>query len=135
MAAFAALGASAVQMGTAYLLCPEARISAQHRAALKSARDKLTAISNVLTGLPARVFVNRIVLEVGPLATGVPSFPPGAVALEPLRAKAESQGSADFSGLYAGQAAALGRELPAGELTLKLAAESLQRLGALGRAG
>jgi nitronate monooxygenase len=122
-------------MGTAYLLCPEARISAQHRAALKSARDKLTAISNVLTGLPARVFVNRIVLEVGPLATGVPSFPLGAVALEPLRAKAESQGSADFSGLYAGQAAALGRELPAGELTLKLAAESLQRLGALGRAG
>jgi nitronate monooxygenase len=134
VAAFA-LGASAVQMGTAYLLCPEARISAYHRAALKSARDKLTAISNVITGRPARVFVNRIVLEVGPLATGVPSFPLGGVALEPLRTKAESQGSADFSGLYAGQAAALGRELPAGELTLKLAAEALQRLGALGRAG
>ena len=81
-----------------------------------------------------RVFVNRIVLEVGPLATGVPSFPLGGVALEPLRMKAESQGSADFSGLYAGQAAALGRDLPAGELTLRLAAEALQRLGALGRA-
>jgi nitronate monooxygenase len=134
VAAFA-LGASAVQMGTAYLLCPEARISAYHRAALKSARDKLTAISNVITGRPARVFVNRIVLEVGPLATGVPSFPLGQVALEPLRTKAESQSSADFSGLYAGQAAALGRELPASELTLKLAAEALQRLGALGRAG
>jgi nitronate monooxygenase len=133
VAAFA-LGASAVQMGTAYLLCPEARISALHRSALKS-RDKVTAISNVLTGRPARVFVNRIVLEVGPLATGAPSFPLGGVALEPLRTKAESQGSADFSGLYAGQAAALGRELPAGELTLKLAAEALQRLGVLGRAG
>jgi nitronate monooxygenase len=135
IAAAFALGASAVQMGTAYLLCPEARISAPHRAALKSTKDELTAISNVITGRPARVFVNRIVREVGPLATGVPSFPLGAVALGPLSTKAESQGSADFSGLYAGQAAALGRELPAGELTLKLAAEALQRLGALGRAG
>ena len=122
-------------MGTAYLLCPEATISALHRAALKSANDQLSAISNVLTGRPARVLVNRIVREVGPLATNVPSFPLGAVALGPLRTKAESQGSADFSGLYAGEAAALCRELPAGELTSKLAAEALQRLNALGRAG
>ena len=135
IAAALALGASAVQMGTAYLLCPEATTSALHRAAIKSAKDKLSAISNVLTGRPARVLVNRIVREVGPLAADVPSFPLGAVALGPLRAKAESQGSADFSGLYAGEAAALCRELPAGELTLKLAAEALQRLDALGRAG
>jgi nitronate monooxygenase len=132
IAAAFALGASAVQMGTAYLLCPEARISTLHRAAIKSAKDKLTAISNVITGRPARVFVNRIVREVGPLATNVPSFPLGGVALEPLRTKAESQGSADFSGLYAGEAAALCRELPAGELTLKLAAEALQRLDRAG---
>src|SRR5580704_5634955 len=135
IAAALTLGASAVQMGTAYLLCPEATISALHRAAIKSAKDKLSAISNVLTGRPARVLVNRIVREVGPLATDVPSFPLGAVALEPLRTKAESQGSADFTGLYAGEAAALCRELPAGELTLKLAAETLQQLGARGRAG
>jgi len=135
IAAALALGASAVQMGTAYLLCPEARISPLHRAAIKSAKDKITAISNVLTGRPARVLVNRIVREVGPLAADAPSFPLGAVALGPLRTKAESQGSADFSGLYAGEAAALCRELPAGELTLKLVAETLQRLDALGRAG
>jgi len=61
-------------MGTAYLLCPEARISIYHRAALRSARDNLSAITNVLTGRPARVFMNRIVRELGPLATGVPSF-------------------------------------------------------------
>jgi nitronate monooxygenase len=132
IAAALALGASAVQMGTAYLLCPEATISALHRAAIKSAKDKLSAISNVLTGRPARVLVNRIVREVGPLATDVPSFPLGAVALEPLRTKAESQGSADFSGLYAGEAAALCRELPARELTLKLAAGALQRLDRAG---
>jgi nitronate monooxygenase len=134
IAAALALGASAVQMGTAYLLCPEARISTYHRAALKAARDNLSVITNVLTGRPARVFMNRIARELGPLATGVPSFPlPGAL-LAPLRTKAESQGAADFSALYAGQAAALGRELPAGDLTLKLAAEALARLGALSRA-
>ena len=75
------------------------------------------------------------VREVGPIAADVPSFPLGALALEPLRKKAESEGSADFTGLTAGEAAALCRELPAAELTLKLAAETLQRLGALGRAG
>jgi nitronate monooxygenase len=74
IAAAFALGASAVQMGTADLLCPEARISAHERAALRSAKDQVTAISNVITGQPARVFVNRIVREVGPLATGVHLF-------------------------------------------------------------
>jgi hypothetical protein len=76
-------------------------------------------------GLPGRVLVNRIVREVGPLANDVSSFPLGALALEPLRKKAESEGSADFTGLTAGEAAPLCRELPAGELTLKLAAETL----------
>lgn len=135
IAAALALGASAVQMGTAYLLCPEATTSALHRAAIKSARDKLSAISNVLTGRPARVLVNRIVRELGPIAADVPSFPLAAVALGPLRAKTESQGSDDFTGLYAGEAAALCREVPAGELTLKFAAEALQQLDAPGRAG
>jgi nitronate monooxygenase len=135
IAAALTLGASAVQAGTAYLLCPEATTSALHRAAIKSAKDRLSAVSNVLTGRPARVLVNRVVREVGPIAADVPSFPLAAVALGPLRTKAESQGSDDFTGLYAGEAAALCRELPAGELTLKLAAEALQRLDASGRAG
>ena len=91
-------------------------------------------MTNVLTGRPARVFMNRIVREVGPLADGVPSFPLAAAALAPLRTKAESQGSADFSALYAGQAASLGRELPARDLTLKLAADALERFQALGHA-
>jgi nitronate monooxygenase len=133
IAAAFALGASAVQMGTAYLHCPEAPISAQLRAALRSAKERITTVSNVVSGRPARVFMNRIVREVGPIATDVPSFPLGAVALTPLRAKAESQGSDDFSGLYAGQAAALGRELPAGELTSRLATEALERFAALNR--
>jgi nitronate monooxygenase len=83
-------------MGTAYLHCPEAPISAQLRAALGSAKERITAVSNVVSGRPARVFITRIVREVGPIATNVPSFPLGGVALAPLRAKAESQGSDDF---------------------------------------
>jgi nitronate monooxygenase len=134
IAAALALGASAVQMGTAYLHCPEAPISAQLRVALRSAKERITVVSNVVSGRPARVFMNRIVREVGPIATDVPSFPLGGVALAPLSAKAQSQGSDDFSVLYAGQAAALGRELPAGELTLRLATEALERLAALAHA-
>jgi nitronate monooxygenase len=134
IAAALALGASAVQMGTAFLLCPEAIISAPYRTALKSARDNPSVVTNVLTGLPARVLMNRITRDLGPLATGVPSFPLPAAALGPLRMEAEFQGSGEFSTMYAGQAAALGRELPAGELTLKLAAEALGRLGKLNRA-
>ncbi|HUF21621.1 MAG TPA: nitronate monooxygenase [Burkholderiales bacterium] len=128
IAAAMALGASAVQLGTAYLLCPEASISAHHRVALKSARDNHTVVTNVLTGLPARVFMNRIARELGPLATEVPAFPLPAIVLAPLRIQAESMGSTDFSALYAGQAAALARELPAGGLTLKLADEAMARL-------
>lgn len=120
IAAALALGASAIQIGTAYLLCPEARISALHRAAIKSGGE--TAITNVLTGRPARVLVTRIIRELGPYAAGVPAFPLPAAALASLRAKAESQGLADFSALYAGQAAPLARELPAAELTLTFAA-------------
>jgi nitronate monooxygenase len=132
IAAAFALGAAGVQIGTAYLWCPEARISAPHRAALQSARDDGTALTNLMTGRPARGFVNRVMREIGPVAEIVPEFPLAAGALAPLRAKAEAQGSGDFSPMWAGQAAALGRALPAGELTRKLAAEALERMRALG---
>jgi nitronate monooxygenase len=134
IAAAFALGASAVQMGTAYLFCPEALVSVPHRVALKAAHDDSTVFTNVATGRPYRAIVNRIVREVGPLASEIPTFPLALAAVGPLRAKAESQGSGDFTALYAGQAAALGRELPAAELTLKLANEALDKLGTLGRA-
>ena len=132
IAAAFALGAAGVQMGTAYLWCPEAKISAPHRAALRSARDDGTAVTNLMTGRPARGFVNRIMREIGPISDVAPEFPLAAGALAPLRAKAEAQGSGDFSPLWAGQAASLGRALPAGELTRKLAADALARLREMG---
>ena len=129
IAAAFALGAAGVQMGTAYLWCPEAKISA--RAALKSARDDGTALTNLMTGRPARGFINRLMREVGPISEVAPEFPLAAGALAPLRAKAEAQGSGDFSPMWAGQAASLGRDMPAGQLTRALAAEALERMRAL----
>src|SRR5436190_6433483 len=130
VAAFA-LGAAGVQIGTAYLWCPESKISAPHRAALASARDDGTALTNLMTGRPARGIINRLMREVGPISEVAPEFPLAAGAIAPLRAKAEAQGSGDFSPLWAGQAASLGRDMPAGQLTKALAAEALERMRAL----
>jgi len=127
LAAFA-LGAAAVQIGTAYLHCPEAQISPLYRQALKATRDNETAITNVFTGRPARAIVNRFMREVGPMSDAVPEFPLAAATLAPLRAKAEMAGSTDFTPFWSGQAVRLGRELPAAELTKQLAAEALGNL-------
>jgi nitronate monooxygenase len=121
IAAAFALGAAGVQIGTAFLHCPEAKISPMHRAALKSAGDAGTALTNLMTGRPARGIVNRIMREIGPIGEA-PAFPLAAGALAPLRAKAEAAGSGDFSPMWSGQAAALGVAMPAGALTQKLAA-------------
>lgn len=128
VAAFA-LGASAVQIGTAYLLCREAAISPVHRAALLSARDDQTALTNVLTGRPARSLLNRTIREAGPLSDAAPDFPLASGALAPLRAKTEPNGNGDFMPLWSGQSAALARESTAAELTTRLAAEALDRFG------
>jgi nitronate monooxygenase len=128
IAAAFALGADGVQIGSAYLRTPEAKISAPHRAALNAARDDGTVLTNVMTGRPARGFINRIIREQGPISDAPPQFPLAAGAVQPLRVKAEAQGSGDFSPLWSGQAVALGRELGAGDLTRRLAAEALDHL-------
>ena len=116
-----ALGAAAVQIGTAYLLCPEATTSSLHRAALKSEAARHTALTNVFTGRPARAIVNRLVRELGPISSAAPAFPLALNALVPLRAKAEAQGSSDFSPLWSGQNTTGCRDVPAAELTRQLA--------------
>jgi len=117
VAAARALGASAVQIGTAYLRCPESRISEAHRRALAAVRDDSTRVTNVLTGRRARGILNRVMRELGPIAEDVPPFPLLATVIAPLRSRAEANGSGDFSPLWAGQAAALGRPSSARELT------------------
>lgn len=134
VAAFA-LGASAVQIGTAYLFTPEARISKPHHAALRSSLVVHTALTNVFTGRPARGIVNRVMREMGPMSEAAPAFPLAGGALAPLRAATEKAGSGDFMSLWSGQSASLCREFSAGELTRNLAAEALSRLSALGESG
>lgn len=111
------LGAAGVQVGTAYLLCPEATTGAIHRAALKSDAAAFTALTNVFTGRPARAIVNRLIREAGPISIVAPAFPLAASAVLPLRMTAEARGNSDFSSLWAGQNAAGCREMPAAELT------------------
>jgi nitronate monooxygenase len=122
VAAAMALGASGVQVGTAYLLCPEATTSAVHRAALKSEAARHTALTNLFTGRPARGIVNRFIRELGPISAVAPAFPLAATAVAPLRARAEAQGSGDFSSLWSGQNASGCKEVPAADLTRALAA-------------
>lgn len=127
VAAFA-LGASAVQLGTAYLFCPEAKVTAPHYKALRSAKDSDTALTNIFTGRPARGIVNRVMRELGPISDAAPAFPLAGGALMPLRAKSEPQGSGDFMNLWAGQAVGLKHELSAEQLTRQLGAQALEKL-------
>jgi nitronate monooxygenase len=122
VAAALALGASGVQVGTAYLLCPEATTSAVHRTALKSEAARSTALTNLFTGRTARGIVNRLMRELAPMNRAAPAFPLAASALAPLRARAESQGRGDFSPLWAGQNTSGCQEVPAAVLTRALAA-------------
>ncbi len=133
VAAFA-LGAAAVQIGTAYLPCPEAKVGPVHRMALKNTTDSQTTLTNIFTGRPGRAIVNRAIRELGPISDNVPDFPLAAAALGPLRSKAEAAGSGDFTPLWSGQAACLSRELPAAKLTKQLATETLDKLRSLSKA-
>jgi len=114
IAAAFALGASGVQIGTAFLRCPEAATSPLHRDALRDARDDETLLTNVFTGRPARVIATRLPRELGLLSDAAPDFPLPMGELPRLRARAEQQDRCDFTPLWSGQAAALRRRDGAG---------------------
>jgi nitronate monooxygenase len=120
VAAAMALGAGA-QVGTAYLLCPEATTSPVHRAALAGEHARHTALTNLFTGRPARGIVNRLMRELGPMSAAPPAFPLATSAIAPLRAKAEAGGSGDFSPLWSGQNPSGCKAEPAARLTRALA--------------
>jgi nitronate monooxygenase len=121
-----ALGAAGVQIGTAYLCCDEASTSAIHRAALHSPAAQHTALTNLFSGRPARGIVNRVMRELGPLSSLAPAFPLATAAIAPLRGQAESQGSGDFSPLWAGQNVSGCKAIGAAELTRELAQGFIQ---------
>ncbi|MGY6635288.1 MAG: NAD(P)H-dependent flavin oxidoreductase [Alkalilacustris sp.] len=128
IAAALLLGAAGVQIGTAFLFCPEATVPPLHRRALAEANRRPTALTNLFTGRPARGIVNRLMREAGPMSPDAPDFPTAGGALAPLRAATEPRGIDDFMPLWSGQAARLGRTMPADALTRDLAQDALARL-------
>jgi nitronate monooxygenase len=120
VAAAMALGAAGVQLGTVFLLCPEATTSQVHRSALKSPLAGHTALTNLFSGRPARGIMNRLMRELGPISAMTPAFPLAAGALAGLRKKAEGLGSGDFSPLWCGQNVSGCREIPAAQLIKSL---------------
>jgi len=129
VAAALSLGAVAAQVGTAYMLCPEASTSAVHRAALQDPSARHTALTRLFTGRPARGIVNRVMRELGPMSTVAPQFPLATSAIAPLRAKAEALGLGDFSPLWSGQNASGCKAIPAARLTRELAGLSVDTNG------
>lgn len=114
------LGASAVQVGTAFLTSDEASTSALHRQALMSKAAQHTALTNLFSGRPARGIVNKFMQDFGPLNPAAPAFPLATAAVAPLRVAAEAKGSADYSPLWSGQNASDCQALPAAEIAHKL---------------
>ena len=107
------LGAAGVQVGSAFLHCPESKVTAPHRAALAAAQDDGTRVTNMMTGRPARGFINRVMRDIGPISDLAPEFPLASGAIMPLRAKAEAKGSGDFTS-HVGGAGGLARARAAG---------------------
>jgi nitronate monooxygenase len=128
VAAFA-LGASGVQLGTAYLFCPEAKVSPIYHRALEQATDTGTALTNLFSGRPARGILNRYLRESGPMCEAALTFPHAATLVAPLRAASEKAGSPDYMQMWAGQASALGKSMPADQLTRSLAEVALGLMG------
>lgn len=129
IAAALMLGASAVQMGTAFLFCPESQVSPAHRKALAKARDDCTRLTRLFSGKPARSLINELMEQLEDLEDQAAPFPAQTSLIAPLR-----QEDGQWSSLWAGQAAALGREMPAADLVKKLAGEVehlLRRQGTL----
>ena len=122
IAAAFALGASGVQIGTAFLGCPEAAIPPLYRALLRTATDDATELTPSFTGRPARAMRNRFVIEMAD--TEPLDFPLQGSLVGPLWRLPDEEARAAFMPIWAGQAASLMRDLPAGQLIETLVAEA-----------
>ena len=132
IAAAFARGASGVQIGTAFLGCPEATVSPLHRAQLRTATDDVTELTRAFTGRAARAIRNRFIAE---MADSEPlDFPLQGSLVGPLWQLPSEEARAGFMPFWAGQAAPLVRDLPAGQLVEQLVAEARLIIGQKGSA-
>ncbi len=129
IAAVLALGAQAAQLGTAFLPCPESGASRVHKESLLAAREDDTLVTEKFSGKPARGLVNRFMREMRD-APQLP-FPAQNALTGKLRAASAKAGNPDFVAMWAGQAVALSRALPAADLVAALEAETLECLDRL----
>jgi nitronate monooxygenase len=128
IAAAFALGAAAVQIGTAFLQCPESLIGGIHRSALASEAAEHSAFTNLFTGGLARGLQTRLTEELGWVRAEAPPFPLASAALLPIAKAANARGETGFMPMWAGQGARLAPALPARELVETLARDALERL-------
>ncbi|HEX7227629.1 MAG TPA: DUF561 domain-containing protein [Candidatus Binatia bacterium] len=133
IAAALALGASAVQLGTAFLTCDEAGVPEVYKKAILDAREDQTRLTRAFSGRPARGIVNRFMLEVerNDTADAILPFPLQNQLTRPLRNAAAKQGRAEFLSLWAGQGVRMAQRQAAALLVERLARETervIQRL-------
>jgi nitronate monooxygenase len=124
IAAALTLGAAGVQMGTAFMLCPEAGTPAAWKNALRSAHDDTTRVSSVYSGRPARGLINEFMHRLTPVQHEIPPYPIQNALTGPIRRAAAKANRPEFMSLWAGQAASMCRELPAAELMAALIRET-----------
>jgi nitronate monooxygenase len=129
VAAAFVLGASAVQLGTAFLRCEEANVLEAHRAALREPTDACTVVTDVISGRPARYVKNKLVEDLSGSGLKPVAFP-GQLSLTAPLGKA---GDREFTALFAGQSAALARDTNAGALVESLSQATSECLGAFAR--
>ncbi len=139
IAAALALGASAVQMGTAFLTCSEAGVPEVYKEAILAAHEDATRVTRAFSGRPARGIANRFMVEVeGDVPEAVLPYPLQNALTRPLRTAAAHQERSEFLSLWAGQGVRLSRRQPAAELIRQLAEETkaaVRRVSAMGQAG
>lgn len=128
IAASLMLGASGVQLGTAFLSSPESGISAAWREALSDVHDDSTRVSRIYSGRYARGIVNEFMRKLTPVANEIPPYPIQNALTQPIRQAAAKAGRTEYLSLWAGQAAAMGRGLPAAELFAALVRETQEVL-------
>jgi nitronate monooxygenase len=122
IAAALALGAVAVQMGTAFIASPEAAPDDAHRAALLKADARATVVTRAISGRPARCLVNRFT-TLEPILGEPPSYPVAYDAGKALSKAAKARGEAGYGAWWAGRGAPLARAAPAARLIDMLSAE------------
>lgn len=126
LAAALCLGASAVQMGTAFLTCPEAGVHPEHRQAILASTEESTTITSVFSGRPARGIRNRFSEEMAQYQDVLPDYPLQQSLTAPIRKKSAEDNRAEFMSLWAGQGTRLSRSIPAAQLVHDVIEQALK---------